>query len=452
MSSARILLTGFGLIIGALSITAAEPENTNWPQFRGADSRGLGASDRPPIEWSTEKNVAWRVDVPGRGWSSPIVWGDHIFLTTAVSDGAMEEPKKGLYMGGDRPKPSSAQHHWLLLCLERETGKTLWSRELHAAPPVTPIHIKNSYASETPVTDGERVYAYFGSIGLFCVDFKGAIVWTQKFEPRRMQSGWGTSASPVLHGDRIFVVNDNEEASFLAAYDKRTGKELWRQPRDEKSNFTTPYVWQNEKRTELVVTGRKQVRSYDLDGKLLWSLKGLSQIVIPMPFAADGLLYLCAGYVLDTSRPNKPAYAIRPGGSGDISPPDGKREGEFVAWMETNAAPYNPSALVTEGRFYVVWDFGFLSCRSAKTGAELYSKQRLKTDGAASFTASPWSYRGRVFCLSEDGETFVVPVGDKYELERVNALGEMCMATPAISGDRLFIRTLSKLYCLRQRE
>ena len=429
----------------------AASAQTNWPQFRGADSRGLGTSDRLPLVWGAGTNVAWRTEIPGRGWSSPIVWGNRVFLTTAVSEGELEPPKKGLYFGGgDRPQPPGSRQRWLALCLDRDSGKTLWTTELHGAPPATPIHVKNSYASETPVTDGEHVYVLFGSLGLFCLDLQGAVVWSQKFEPRKMRYGWGTSASPVLHGDRVYVVNDNEETSSLAAFDKRTGKELWRVPREEPSNFATPFVWPNPQRTELVVPGRNQVRSYDLDGKLLWHLRGMSTITIPTPFAADGLLYLCAGYVGDNVKPNKPVYAVRPGGEGDLTLPDDARESRFIAWLEPNASSYNPSALAYDGRFYVLWDFGFLNCRDAKTGRELYDKQRLKTEGTVGFTASPWAYRGRVFCLSEDGDTYVATAGDKYQLERVNPLGEMCMATPAIAGDRLFIRTLSHLYCIRE--
>jgi outer membrane protein assembly factor BamB len=445
----RLASTLTGLLV-AVAFSPAANAQTNWPQFRGADSRGIGALDRLPLVWGTDTNVAWRTEIPGRGWSSPIVWGNRVFLTTAVSEGELEAPKKGLYFGGDRSEPPRTLQRWLALCLDRDSGKVLWTTELHGATPTTPIHLKNSYASETPVTDGEHVYVLFGSLGLFCLDYQGAIVWSQKFEPRKMRYGWGTSASPVLHGDRVYMVNDNEEASSLAAFDKRTGKELWRVARDEPSNFATPFVWQHPQRTELVVPGRNQVRSYDPDGKLLWHLRGMSTIVIPTPLAADGLLYLCAGYVGDNVKPNKPVYAVRPGGEGDLTLPEGDRESRFVAWLEPNASPYNPSALAYEGRFYVLWDFGFLNCRDAKTGHELYDKQRLKTDGTAGFTASPWAYRGRVFCLSEDGDTYVVSAGDRYQLERVNALGEMCMATPAIAGDRLFIRTLSQLYCIRE--
>jgi outer membrane protein assembly factor BamB len=197
-----------------------------------------------------------------------------------------------------------------------------------------------------------------------------------------------------------------------------------------------------------VVCGRNQVRGYDLDGQVVWHFKGMSTLTIPTPFAADGLLYLAAGYVGDKLTPNKPVYALRPGAEGDLTLPEGASESRFVAWMQPNASSYNPSPLVYDGRLYVLWDFGFLNCRDAKTGREIYDKQRLKPEGTAGFTSSPWAYRGRVFCLSEDGDTYVVKAGEAYSLERINPLGEMCMATPAISGDRLIIRTISGVYCV----
>ena len=443
----ELLASGIALT-WALHATA----QANWPQFRGADSRGIGSSEKLPLVWGTDTNVAWRAEVPGRGWSSPIVWGNQVFLTTAISDGELEPPKKGLYFGGDRPSPPNHRQRWMALCLARDSGKILWSTELHAGLPTTPIHLKNSYASETPVTDGKHLYALFGSVGLFCLDLKGKVVWSHPMEPRKMRYGWGTSASPVLHEGKVYVVNDNEEASSRTALDANSGKVLWQVPRDEPSNFSTPYLWKNPKRTELVVPGRNQVRSYDSKGQVLWHLQGLSSIVIPTPFEADGLLYLSAGYVGDNLKLNKPVYAIRPGGSGDLTLPEGSRSSSIVAWLEANSAPYNPSPLVYEGRFYVLWDFGFLSCREARSGREIYPKQRLKADGTVGFTSSPWAYRGKVFCLSEDGDTYVVTAGDQHHLERVNALDELCMATPAIAGDQLFIRTASRLYCLREKQ
>ncbi len=455
MRTAPELMAGFhrGLaVIGVLGWAAGVVvAQENWPGFRGADPRGIGSSARLPLVWGTGTNIVWQADVPGRGWSSPIVWGKDVFLTTAASDGDEEAPKKGLYFGGERPA-TPHRHRWLAVCLDRATGKTRWITELAAAVPATPIHVKNTHASETPVTDGEHVYVLFGQIGLFCLDLNGRVVWKQDYMPRKTAHGWGTSSSPVLHGNRIYVVDDNEEKSSLAAYDKHTGKELWRVDRDEKTNYATPFAWTNPIRTELVVPGRNQVRSYDTEGRVLWHFKGMSTLTIPTPFQADGLLYCAAGYVGDALTPNKPVYAVRPGAEGDLTLPEGATEGRFVAWMQPNASSYNPSPLVYDGRLYVLWDFGFLNCREARTGRELYAKQRLKTDGTTGFTSSPWAYRGYVFCLSEDGDTYVVKAGDAYGLERVNSLGEMCVATPAIAGDSLFIRTLSRLYCIAEKQ
>lgn len=301
----------------SLLVTGNVVAQNNWPQFRGEQSLGVGANNNLPAVWSTNQNVAWKITVPGWGWSSPIVWGDKIFVTSVIKDGEVEQPKKGLYFGGERPTASTNLHHWMVYCFDWQDGKKLWEKQVHEGSPSTSVHLKNTYASETPVTDGERVYAYFGNLGLFCLDMNGKEVWSQKFGHFKTRYGWGTAASPVLHKDRLFVVNDNEEKSFLVALDKKTGEQLWRVERDEKSNWATPFVWENEKRTELVVPGRNKVRSYDLDGKVLWEFGGMSSIVIPAPFSMSGLLYVCSGYVMDK---NRPVFAIRPGASGDISP------------------------------------------------------------------------------------------------------------------------------------
>lgn len=438
-------IAGF-LVFGFVAGLSAQ---THWPQFRGPGARGVATSDKLPIQWSPTENVAWKVELPGRGWSSPIVWGDLVFLTWAISDGEEEAPQKGLYFGGERGA-SMNRHRWQVVCLDKQTGKQLWMKELHSAVPDTSIHIKNSHASETPVTDGEHVYVLFGQIGIFCLGFDGNVVWSHPLKPGETRLGWGTSISPVLHEDKVFVVRDFENGSSLLAWNKHTGKLLWEIERDEPTNFATPHVWEHAARTELVVPGRNRVRSYSMDGQVLWSFKGMSTITIPTPFVDEGFLYLAAGYVGDRETPNKPVYALRPGAIGDITLPPETSQSEFIAWMEPNAAPYNPSPLVYQGRLYVLWDFGFLSARDARTGRELYDKQRLRAGDTAAFTASPWAGRDRVFCLSEDGDTYVVRAGDKYELERVNSLGEMCLATPAISGDRLFIRTTDALWCLRE--
>ncbi len=381
--------------------------------------------------------------MPGRGWSSPVVWKDKVFLTTVVSEGEVEAPKPGLYFGGERPEPPKSAHQFRVLCFDYATGRTLWNTEVHHGAPNGPVHLKNTYASATPVTDGERIFASFGDAGLFCLDFSGAVVWSANLGSYKTRFGWGSAASPVLHQNRLYLVNDNEDQSFLVAFDKLTGQEVWRVDRDEPSNWATPYIWENEQRTELITPGRHRLRSYDLDGKQLWEVGGMSSIVIPTPFAGHGLLYVCSGYVGDKVRP---VFAIRPGASGDISLLPGEKENQFIAWYQPTGAPYNPSPLLYRDQFYVLYDGGFLTSSDPRTGAEIYGKQRLNPRGIAQFTASPWAYNGKIFCLSEAGDTYVIAAGPEYKLIGKNSLDEMCMATPAIAGNSLFIRTLGHLY------
>ncbi|MEN6496043.1 MAG: PQQ-binding-like beta-propeller repeat protein [Thermoguttaceae bacterium] len=419
----------------------------NWPQFRGPGTRGVTSAPNLPDRWSATENVAWKTDVPGRGWSSPIVWGDRVFMTTAVNSGELESPKKGLYFGGNRPEPREGQLDYKVLCLDFQSGKILWEQTVHQGPSNSPIHLKNSFASETPVTDGERVYAYFGNQGLYCLDFKGNVVWSRRFKPRPTRNGWGTAASPLLHGDRVYVLNDNDEESYLLCLDKITGKDVWRTVRDEKSNWSTPFLWQHDRGVEIVTAGTDKVRSYDLKGTLLWWFTGMSSITIATPYADRGLLYVSSGYVNDKQRP---LYAIRAGASGDISLGPGQTSNQFIAWCQPKAAPYNPTTLVYEGRLYVLYDRGLFACFRARTGEPIYERQRLPR--GVHFSASPWAYDGKVFCLNEDGVTFVLRAGDKFEVLHTNELADddMCMATPAIAGNRLLIRTSLRIYCVRR--
>jgi outer membrane protein assembly factor BamB len=428
-------------------LPAVVNDDANWPQFRGPNASGVSTNANPPHKWSGTENVAWKTDLPGRSWSSPIVWGGRVFLTAVVNSGESEAPKKGLYFGGDRPVPLKSEHLWKVLCLDLATGKLQWEKTVHQGPPQTPIHLKSSYGAETPVTDAERVYALFGSVGVFAFTLDGAEAWSHRLEPRKMRYGWGTAASPVLHGGRLFIVNDNDEKAEVFALDAKTGREVWRVNRDEKSNWATPFIWENGSRTELITPGSRAVRSYDLDGKLLWSFRGMSSIAIPTPFAGDGLLFVSSGYVGDKLRP---LYAIRPGADGDISLKPGETNSAFIAWSNPVGGPYNPSPLFYEGRLYVLYDRGLVSCYDAKTGRLLYDRERLP-NGLA-FTSSPWAAGGRVFCLNEDGACYVLRAGDTFELLHTNKLADddMCMATPALAGDRLLIRTAARLYCLRQ--
>jgi outer membrane protein assembly factor BamB len=436
-----LLLIVFTIFFLVSSVLA----EANWPQFRGS-SDGIAEDKALPDTWgatpSSTENVVWIVEIPGRGWSSPIVWGDKIFVTSVIKEGDSEMPKKGLYLGGNREKPSDKTHRWMVYCIDWNNGKIVWERLVHEAVPEQPAHLKNTYASETPVTDGQRLYVYFGNIGLFCYDLDGNKFWSQKWGSFKIRNNWGTAASPVLYQDRLYIVNDNEEQSFLVALDKKTGKQIWRTERDEKSNWATPYIWQNEHRTEFVTSGRSKVRSYDLDGRLLWELGGMSSIVIPTPLAKNGLLYICSGYVGDRRRP---IFAIQPGATGDITLKNGEKSNKYVAWCQTEAGPYNPSPLVYGDYLYVLYDRGFLSCYDARTGNEAYGRQRIAPDATA-FTSSPWANNGRIFCLSEDGDTFVIEAGPTFKALGRNKLNEMCMATPAALRGSLIIRTISRLY------
>lgn len=430
-----------------------------WPQFRGMTAGVVPDNPDLPDTWSETKNVVWTTDVPGLSWSSPIIAGEHVFITSAISVGDEPDPIKGLYDPGmeNGSEGSENEHRWMLYDLDFRTGQIRWQRELYSAPPPMKRHLKNSFASETPVTDGRRVYVYFGSIGLIrAFNFSGETVWTQEIDRYNTTLEMGTAASPVLHGDRLYVVNDNTNQSFVAAFDKHSGEELWRVDRNEVGqNWATPFVWENDLRTELVTAGTQGVRSYGLDGELLWELHGMSGLTIPTPFSSHGLVYISSGYPGGGLRP---VYAVRPGASGDISifPEEAMRSGlasgfpgeltssRAVAWSYPLLGTYNTTAIVYGDTYYTLLDRGFLVAHDARTGEEIYGRKRLEIGNG--FTASPWAYNGKLFLLSEDGETYVVEAGSKFNILHKNPLNEMTLATPAIARGSLFIRTQSKLY------
>lgn len=428
------------------SAAVAADTDANWPRFRGPNALGVAENSKLPDSWDTKKNVEWKAEIPGRGWSSPIVWGDRVFLTTVVSTGKTEEPRKGLYFGGDRFKASKAVHEWRVLCLDLTTGKVLWNQLVEKAAPGNPIHIKNSYSSETPVTDGQRVYAYFGNVGVFAFSLDGKPLWQKRLKPVRTRFEWGTASSPVLHGERLYIVNDNEEQSYLLALDTQSGDEIWRVNRKEGSNWATPFVWENDLRTEIITPGTGKTRAYDLDGKPLYEFGGASSITIASPYAKFGRLFVSSGYILD---PKKPIWSIRPGASGDISLKADETSSEFVEWCQKGAAPYNPSTIIYKDQLYVLLDRGFVTSYDARTGKPVYGRNRLPNGRA--FTSSPVAAGGRLYFVNEFGTTFVVKAGEKFELLAENSLAEedMCMATPAIVGDRLLIRTDDRLYCIQ---
>jgi outer membrane protein assembly factor BamB len=461
------------LVLCALSMTAGAAAPPTWPQFRGPDGAGVADEARLPDTWSATENVAWVAEIPGRGWSSPIVWNDRIFVTSAVNAGAFKAPSKGIFgndyaaelkrqglsddeilkkvVGRDIELTGEAgEVSYMVFALDAKTGKTVWTQEAHRGKPFGGRHRKNTYASETPVTDGERLYVSFGgNVGVFCYSFDGTLLWKHDWPPQPIYLDFGTASSPIVHEGRLYQLHDNDGQSFLAALDAKTGREAWSVKRTDlasrlASGWATPMVWRHAARTEIVTIGRGFVISYDREGRELWRLKGMTQAT-PSPVAAGELLYVGSG---SQGEANRPLAAVRPGASGDISLRDGETANAHVVWLQPRFSGYTPSPLVYQGRVYAVNDNGVLQVADAKTGVEIY-KARLG-GGGFTFSSSPVASRGRIFCLSEDGDTFVVKAGDRYEELARNSLGEMSLATPAADAESMYIRTQSKLYRLRQ--
>ena len=419
----------------------------NWTRLRGADASGVVADDpRLPETWDRETNVQWTAGIQGWGWSSPIVWGDRVFVTSVHGEEDYDPPQGGMYLGQGRQEPPEGIHHWMVYALSLETGEPLWQREAHQGRPSFPRHPKNTYASETPTTDGERLYALFGDLGLYAYDLDGTPVWSHEIDTKKTKWGYGAAASPIVHDGQVILVYDNEEASYIASFDAVTGNQKWRVARDETSTWATPLLWRNDLRTEIVVAGRVRNRSYDLNGELLWDFDGrMSSLTIPSPLASDGLLYITSGYFPDNPRP---AFAIAPGGSGDIGLADGETANSHIRWYQPLIGPYNPSPIVYRGLYYTILDRGFLTLNDARSGEEIYGKVRLS--GSPTFTAAPWAYNGKVFFLSEDGETYVIEAGKEYREIRTNDLDELSLSTPSIAQGKLLIRTSTRVWCISE--
>jgi outer membrane protein assembly factor BamB len=436
----------------------------DWPQFRGPNGAGLADEQQLPTEWGPGKNFAWKVRVPGYGWSSPIVRGDKVFVTTAVADGQKAPQRKG--PGGGEKEPPNEVYRWEVHCLDAATGKTLWKQAAAQRKPPVATHLSNTYSSETPVTDGERVYAYFGMVGVFCYDLSGKPLWSKDLGTYRMFGNWGTGSSPALDGDRLFIQCDNEERSFLVALDRKTGHELWRVSRPEKSTWSTPVVWANTVRTELVVMGPRRIRSYDpATGKVLWELATLEESGAgragggkpaggkqtaggckSTPVATREMIYVGMAAKVPGQELG-PMWAVKAGASGDISLRPGEKSNAHVAWHRTDAGPHFASAVVHDGLLYVYPPHdGVLRCFDAATGEDVYQK---RLPGAADFKSSPWVHDGKVFNVDDNGATFVVKAGKEFRLLGKNDLNELCWSSPAPARGALFLRTAEHLYCIK---
>jgi outer membrane protein assembly factor BamB len=600
-------------VVALIVLVPAVGGGGEWPQFRGPAGSGVSSEGTLPAAWDSGKNIAWKATLPGYGWSSPVVWGDKIFLTTAVSDkqrkptamyspgesggrggpgpggfrppsptqilpsflqgmlnltdeqkkqmeelqkevddklgtiltdeqkkqlrqpppgpgsfGSFPQPgqvlspalqerlkltadqkqqrqqlqeivdarlaellkdeqknqlqamRQGPGRGGfggpggfGRPQPPpNVVYRWEVYCLDRSTGNVLWKQVAREGKPRIPIQASNTYASETPVTDGERLYAYFGMHGVYCYDLAGKPLWQVDLGSYPTVLGFGTGSSPALDDGRLFVQCDNEEKSFLVALDARTGKELWRVDRPERTSYSTPFVWKNKQRTEVVCLGSPKVRAYDpATGKQLWELGGMTGQPKASPVGDADLLYVGSpggpgGMFGGPGGPGggrpgggpppgggfgggaRPLVAVKAGASGDITVKSGATSNDGVAWSLPQAGPPTATPLLYRGQLYILEERGgLLSCYDAGTGKQFY-KERLP--GARGFTSSPLAVDGKVYCLDDGGTTFVVQAGPEFKLLGKNSLGEMCWASPAVAGGELLVRTVDTLYCVKQ--
>jgi outer membrane protein assembly factor BamB len=429
------------LFVGWASTSAAE----DWTQFRGPNGDSILRDARIPEEWNEQSHVVWKVPLPGRGWSQPVVAKGKIFVTTAECDDE-EKPRRGEM--GIVPGAADSRnftYRWKLLCLSAETGAVLWEQVAHEGKPRVRKHRSNTFASETPVTDGELVIAYFGMTGIDCYDFDGKRLWTKDLGVYPMQADWGTGSSPVLYGDAVLVQCDNSKSSFLVALDKRSGDEIWRVTRQEQSNWSTPYLWKNRVRTELVTAGGNRTRSYDpATGDLLWEMKGSGR-TSSSPVGSDELLFIDSVERFMGS-PGRLA-ALRAGAAGDVSLKGNEKTNDWIPWTLTLNAYRNTSPLLFENCLYLLeQNQGIVRCYDAGTGKLHYQKRMPDVVGS---TASPWAANGKIFCLDEVGCTLVFEPGPEFKPVATNRLDEdLFWASPAFAGNRLILRSMQHLYCI----
>ena len=418
----------------------------DWPGWRG-DGRGISPENNLPLKWSEDEGVKWKTPIPGAGHSSPIVWGNRIFVTTAVAeDPNVESFRGGVYMGGNRQKPDESEYTYSVICLDADEGNVMWSKAVARQSPKTRRHTKNTYASETPVTDGKYVFASFGSAGLFCVDFEGNVVWQRDLGLMRRQRGWGTGASPILFRDTVIFNCDSDDDSYIAAFDKDTGNQAWRTERNEGASWGTPVLFEAESRTIVVTNATRHMRGYDAaSGKLLWECAGGSMITVPSPVAAQRLVFLSSGHSLGFLRP-QPIIAVRPEALGDITPPKGQSQSDGIAWSHRSGGSYVPSPIAIGEYLYVPQDRGSVTCYEARTGKTMYEKQKLGARNT--ITSSPVSGDGKIYVQTEDGECYVVKPGPVFEILAVNKLDEIFCASPAVSAGKIFLRGRKHLYCI----
>ena len=433
--------------IGVVLSLGAAVSASDWPQFRGRNASGVAVGpSAPPVSWtlSPAKSIAWKTALPGLAHSSPIVWGDRIYVTTAVA----AEGKPGVVLGdsdkaGIDPAADTGRHSWRLIALDKQSGRIVWDKVAHEGVPRMKRHVKASHASATPATDGRHIVAIMGSEGLFAFDMNGTLQWRADLgvmdvglvDDPTMQ--WGPASSPVIVENMVIVQNDRHRDSFLAAFDITTGKEIWRANHEDYPSWATPAVVQMNGRTQIVTNSGQYIRGFDpASGKELWRLSdNRTQVKVPSPIVAGDLIIVTGGYPPG----GRPIYAIRPDGTGELNE-------RSLAWKTDRGAPYTGTPLAYGGLLYALTDNGILSAYDPANGERVY-QQRIA--GGAGFSASPVAANGRLYLASEDGDVFVVRAGRAFGLVATNRMGEPLIATPAISGNAIFIRTLTSLIAVR---
>ena len=421
----------------------------NWPSFRGLRAGGVADGQNLPGQWAADggANVKWKTRIPGLAHSSPIVWGDRLYVTTAVSSVGYDGFKAGLYGAGTASEDRST-HQWKVYALDKKTGAIVWDRVAYEGTPKEKRHIKATYANASPATNGEYVVAFFGSQGLYAFDVEGALVWSRDLG--RMDVGaydaptyeWGTASSPIIYEDKAIVQVDTQRDDYLLAVDLRTGETVWKTPREELPSWGTPTICRGADRVELVTNASNFIRAYDPDtGKELWRLGGSSKITAPTPIFEEGLIVVASG-----RRPEQPIFVLRPGAAGDITLRDGETTNEHVIWSLEGKGSYMPTPLVYRGYLYVLQNHGILDCYELETGKEIY-RQRIPHQGSG-FSGSPVAADGVVYLPSEDGDIFAVKAGPEFELLAQNALGELLLSTPALSDGMMYVRAHHHVYAI----
>ena len=440
-------LTLVGLLLSCDLLAA------DYPQFRGPAGNGVVETADLPLTWSQQKNLAWTTKLPGSGWSQPVVVGKQVFVTAAVSD-KLARPKdmmagvkdsRSMPIPGTTPKAPDINIEWQLLALDAETGSIRWTKTVVAGKPKYPIHPSNTYATETPCADSERVYTYFGATGtLAAFDHAGKELWKQELGAYPFSNGFGSGSSPILYDGKLYIASFNEEKSFVVAFDAKNGKELWRKPREKPgSAWASPFVWRTKARTEIVACGDKLVTSHDpLTGEELWRLGGIDTAFAPSPAADGEMLLLAASSPFSSS----PIYGIKAGAEGDISLKKGEQSNASIAWSRKNSGVGMASPCATGGYLYIPGQAGLI-CVDIKTGQEKY-KERLPK--AKTVAACPVAIGDKLLVIDETGKANWVKTGPEFEVLGSGEIADTFWASPAVVGDRLYLRGVEGLYCIKK--